>query len=424
MRRCFGSAEPPAHRSTDSRDALQTGATSECSASRSTGYSDVYRLAFYIIGGRDATPERDVPIIGDGLATEICNMVRDKCVDAVGISEVFNHGTYCTSHHGWQQRQFIMELIVFKLNSTPGQPASSEDSSNERPAWKAQSDGRYVFLWNSNRLVLTAYKYISCDIKEHPWRMAQYLQFQHAESHSGPPLHICHHCMYVNIASTATKQLCSSAPRPATYGRQKINLSTCISSYITISEHTALAYPQDHLQLPPVPELSSILSRLNSAEQPATSFLSTVKVDETTARRKMLEEAVTDLSKRIFTVEGAVLTSCRCRQEFVWVENAKAFPDEPADAEGKRSSVKIDEATEHSQMLAEEMTELSKTVFILEQAVLKSCTCRPEHTALAYPQVPELSSILLADNLQLPPVPEWSSILSRLSNADQPATLK
>ena len=168
MPRCFGSAEPPAHRSTDSRDALQTGATSECSASRSTGYSDVYRLAFYIIGGRDATPERDVPIIGDGLATEICNMVRDKCVDAVGISEVFNHGTYCTSDHGWQQRQFIMELIVFKINTTPGQPASSEDSSNERPAWKAQSDGRYVFLWNSNRLVLTAYKIISCDIKEHP----------------------------------------------------------------------------------------------------------------------------------------------------------------------------------------------------------------------------------------------------------------
>ena len=408
MRRCFGSAEPPTHRCTDSRDALQTGATSECSASRSIGYSDVYRLAFYIIGGRDATPEGDVPIIGDGVATEICNMVRDKCVDAVGISEVFNHGTYCTSHHGWQQRQFIKELIVFKLNSTPGQPASSEDSSNERPAWKAQSDG----------LVLTAYKYISCDIKEHPWRMAQYLQFQHSESHSGPPLHICHHCMYVNIASTATKQLCSSAPRPATYGRQKINLSTCISSYISISEHTALAYPQDHLQLPPVPELSSILSRLNSAEQPATSFLSTVKMDETTARRKMLEEAVTDLSKRIFT-------SCRCRQEFVWVLFElyhKAFPDEPADAEGKRSSVKIREATEHSQMLAEEMTELSKTVFILEQALLKSCTCRPEHTALAYPQVPELSSILLADNLQLPPVPEWSSILSRLSNADQPAT--
>lgn len=236
---------------------LPTGATSECSASQPAGYSDVYRLAFYIIGW-DVTPERDEHII-DGLATEICNMVRDKCVDAVGISEVFNHETFCSSHHGWAQRQVIMELIVFKLNSTAGQSASSEDNSIELPTWKAQSDGRYIFLWNSNRLVLTAYKYISCGIVDHPWRMVQYLQFQHAESQSRLPLHICHHCMYVNIASTAKSacmsplQCCGSAAPPATYGRQKINLSTAVSSYITISEHTALAYPQDRLQLPPVP---------------------------------------------------------------------------------------------------------------------------------------------------------------------------
>ena len=122
-----------------------------------------------------------------------------------------------------------------------------------------------------------------------------------------------------------------------------------------------LGCPQDYVQLPPVPESSNMLAPLEDA------------------RRKMLEETVTDLTKRIFIVEQAVLRRCRCRQEFMWSATAEAFPDESAGTcpdEVTPSNVKMDEATAHRQMLAEEMTELSKTVFILEQAVLRSCTCR------------------------------------------------
>ena len=123
----------------------------------------------------------------DGLATEICNMVLDKCVDAVGISEVFN-----LKDDLWQQRQEIMQHVVSKLNSSAARPATSADSSAARPAWDGRSNGHYIFVWNSSRLVLTEYEYVSCGIKEHHWRMAQYLQFQCAESQGGPPLHVCH----------------------------------------------------------------------------------------------------------------------------------------------------------------------------------------------------------------------------------------
>ena len=216
-------------------DALPPPATSESSAARPAGDSDFYRLALYNIGW-DVTLKKEQHTV-DGIATEICNMVHDKGTDAMGISEVFN-----LKDDRWQQRQVIMEHVVAKLNSGAGRPASSEDSSAAQPAWKGQCDGRYVFVWNSNRLVLTAYKYTSCGIKDQPWRMAQYLEFQHAESQSRTPLHVCHHCMYVNIASTAAEQFSGSAARHAKHGRQKISLSSSVDNYITISGHTALAY--------------------------------------------------------------------------------------------------------------------------------------------------------------------------------------
>ena len=215
-------------------DALPPPATSESSAARPAGDSDFYRLALYNIGW-DVTSKKEQHTV-DGIATEICNMVHDKCVDAIGTSEVFR------KDDRWQQRQVIMEYVVSKLNSSAGRPASSEGSSAARPAWKGQCDGRYVFVWNSNKLFLTAYEYISCGITAHPWTMAQYLKFQRSRSQSGTPLHVCHHCMYVNIASTAAEQFSGSAARHAKHGRQKINLSSSVSSYITISGHTALAY--------------------------------------------------------------------------------------------------------------------------------------------------------------------------------------
>ena len=162
------------------------------------GYSEFHRLAFYNIdwNGDDIEAWHTMR----GLATEICDMVHDKCVDAVGICEVLNLSRgICEvlnlrDDSYWQQRQDIMKHVVWKLNSRAEQPATSADNSAQQPAWKGQSDGHYIFVWNSNRLVLTSYEYISCGIAEHPWRMAQYLQFEPAQSHyhSRVSLHVCH----------------------------------------------------------------------------------------------------------------------------------------------------------------------------------------------------------------------------------------
>ena len=101
------------------------------------GYSEFHRLAFYNIGWNPFS--RKAWHTMDGLATEICDMVHDKCVDAVGICEVFN----LRDDSCWQRRQDIMKHVVRKLNSSAEQPATSADHSAEQPAWKGQSDGHY-----------------------------------------------------------------------------------------------------------------------------------------------------------------------------------------------------------------------------------------------------------------------------------------
>ena len=148
------------------------------SAARRASCNNWYRLSFYNIGWNLAS--KKARHTTEGLATEICNMVHDKCVDAVGISEVFN-----LKDDMWEERQVIMEHVVSKLNSSAARSAA-------RPAWPGRSDGHYIFVWNSSRLLLMDYEYVSCGIQEQTWRMAQYLQFQCAESQDGPPLHVCH----------------------------------------------------------------------------------------------------------------------------------------------------------------------------------------------------------------------------------------
>ena len=190
MTHSLGSAKQPASESSDPNAArpVQPAQYMTVDHSPPGGYSESHRLAFYNIGwDRKSKKEWHT---ADGLATEICDMVHDKGIDAVGICEVFN----LRDDSCWQQRQGIMKHVVSKLNSRAGRPATSAGSSAERPAWKGQSDGHYIFAWNSNRLVLKTYEYISCGIEEHPWRMAQYLQFQPAESHYHSPvsLHVCH----------------------------------------------------------------------------------------------------------------------------------------------------------------------------------------------------------------------------------------
>ena len=120
----------------------------EGSAVRPAGYSSWHRLAFYNIGWDDTR---------NGLAKEICNMVQDKCVDAVGISEVYNLKD--GSFH--QERQNIMQHLLSSLNSSAERPASSshaaDNVSHAPPAWAGRSDGHYIFLWNSSKLFLKDY---------------------------------------------------------------------------------------------------------------------------------------------------------------------------------------------------------------------------------------------------------------------------
>ena len=55
--------------------------TEDSTAGQTAGDSDCYKLTFYNIGNKDKR-------IIDGLTSEICDMLHDKCVDAVGISEI------------------------------------------------------------------------------------------------------------------------------------------------------------------------------------------------------------------------------------------------------------------------------------------------------------------------------------------------
>ena len=157
----------------------------KCSAARPADDVNWYKLLSYNIGWniKSKKPRHTQ----EGLAREICSMVHAKCVDGVGISEVFN-----LKDDLWDRRQDIMQHVLAKLNGSAAPPATRLDSSSARPLWTGLSDGHYIFIWNSTRLLLVVYDYISCAVEEHPWRMTQYLQFQCAESPNDPPLHICH----------------------------------------------------------------------------------------------------------------------------------------------------------------------------------------------------------------------------------------
>ena len=184
-------------------DAQPAKDTEDSTAGQTAGDSDCYKLAFYNIGSDVlTTPTIDVlsseiseicdmihdtnKRIIDSLTSGICDMVHDKCVDAVGISVLFN-----PKDDRWQQLQAIMEQVVWKLNSSSEWRANSADGSAQRPAWKGESDGHYVVVWNSHRLVLKAYEVI---VYHYPFKMAKDLQFQQAEWPSGPPLQYRHYC--------------------------------------------------------------------------------------------------------------------------------------------------------------------------------------------------------------------------------------
>lgn len=147
------------------------------------------RLAFYNVGWKHDSKKHNK----ERLAAEISHNVVTRRVDAIGISEVFNikkEGLH-------EQRIQIMAHLLESLNSSAAQPASSASSSvlGTNPAqfvWAGRCDGHYIFLWNTTRLYLKKYDFISCNIEEHPWRKCQYLQFQHPDALEALPLHVCH----------------------------------------------------------------------------------------------------------------------------------------------------------------------------------------------------------------------------------------
>ena len=196
---------PPCHVLFPGSAAQPAKDTEDSTAGQTTAGSDCYKLAFYNMSSDvPATPainalsleisqisdmvhDANKRII-DGLSSEICDMLHDKCVDAVGISVLFN-----PKDDRWQQLQAIMDQVVWKLNSSSEQRANSADSSAEPPAWKGQSDGHYVVIWNSQRLVLKAYSLV---VNPHDISHKD-LRFQQAEWPSGPLLHVYHLCSAV-----------------------------------------------------------------------------------------------------------------------------------------------------------------------------------------------------------------------------------
>ena len=196
---------PPCHVLFPGSAAQPAKDTEDSTAGQTTAGSDCYKLAFYNMSSDvPATPainalsleisqisdmvhDANKRII-DGLSSEICDMLHDKCVDAVGISVLFN-----PKDDRWQQLQAIMDQVVWKLNSSSEQRANSADSSAEPPAWKGQSDGHYVVIWNSQRLVLKAYSLV---VNPHDIYHKD-LRFQQAEWPSGPLLHVYHLCSAV-----------------------------------------------------------------------------------------------------------------------------------------------------------------------------------------------------------------------------------
>ena len=139
------------------------------------GCGELFMFLFYNIGWQSTSkkPHHNK----ENLADEICEMAIAKGADAIGICEIYN----LRDTHLAGKRQAIINHVLWKLNN-----------SAQQPVWRGESDGHYMFLWNTQKLHLELYKYVSCEVADQPWRMAQYFRFQHAQKQTGPPLHVCH----------------------------------------------------------------------------------------------------------------------------------------------------------------------------------------------------------------------------------------
>ena len=90
-----------------------------------------HKLAFYKIGWTSTSKKPGHT--KEGLAKEICDMVQELTLDAVGITEVYN----LKEGDKHDERQIILRHLLSSLSSSAGRPASS--------AWVGRSDGHYIF---------------------------------------------------------------------------------------------------------------------------------------------------------------------------------------------------------------------------------------------------------------------------------------
>ena len=158
------------------------------------------RLASYNIGWQSADRSRD-PATLARLVSTICHT---KSVHAFGISEVFG----IEEHDLHEERQRIMNRILCELNAdSAAQPAHSSNDQVaclDRPVWKGFADVHYIFVWNTTVLDLLHYEVISCGVREHPYRKAQYFQFAY-RGLGGETLHLVHNQSVLSQAQALTE---------------------------------------------------------------------------------------------------------------------------------------------------------------------------------------------------------------------------
>jgi hypothetical protein len=195
----------PRPRNTAPREAEYVrGSSAEQPAARGI----THKLAFYNVGWQATDKKHNAA----WLAREIKEIVSQKNVDAIGISEVFNQ----KDNHLKDRRENIMLELLRELNQR----------SAERPAWEGRTGVHKIFLWNSRRLRLLDYEVVSCGIQEHPWRKSQYFQLQ--AKGSDFPLHVYHnHSPTTNL--TLGRKKTHSQKSIGSCDRQEQCCTTCRS---------------------------------------------------------------------------------------------------------------------------------------------------------------------------------------------------
>ena len=128
------------------------------------------------------------------LAREVCDMVRSRNIDAVGLCEVFSllPQEDLRQRQKDQRRKYIMGYLLQTLNRAQAGSSTGRSTLPTAMVWEGRVDGHYIFLWNSSKLHLHKYEYISCGVDQQDWRMAQYFRFKHPSGGDLPTLHVCH----------------------------------------------------------------------------------------------------------------------------------------------------------------------------------------------------------------------------------------